>query len=316
MNRRSFLAATTSSLSCTVFSTVVSASSNEPDASIELATSDDPRPQLGGDKVRPVISGIAEMPSQYALAYGTGGPLAERTGGQNIDWHTNDRFVRASNRHVYCADLGDKETQPIDQPSLNGTVVGEMVGFGEYDDDVDVAFRTMNEWEYGGVFNLDYLPQKVVSPSELSVGDTVEKVGARTMSEQGQITATNIDVLVRYTDTTRKMEQTIQTTDISNGGDSGSAAFRVDDNALIGLIFAGNDSQSYLIPATRIEDRCDVSFLTEQMIVERYTDYIDGANDELEADEVVDAISQYNEHEFSPIPRAENIVDLISRFNE
>jgi len=313
MFRRSFLSATATSLSLSL--TGIASAQDEPDASVELATEDDPRPQLGGEKVRPVISGIAEMPSQYALAYGTGGLLAERTGGGNIDWHTDDEIVRASNRHVYCADLGNSETQPIDQPSLNGEAVGDMVGYGSYDDHVDAAFRTMDEWEYAGSLNLDYLPEKVVAPSDLSVGDSVQKMGARTTFSKGEVINVDNDELIKYPDTARVIEGTILTTEISNSGDSGSAVFRERDNAFIGLVFAGNDTQSFLIPATRIEDVCGVSFLTEREIIERYADYIDGENDEVERGEVVDAIVQYKEDKFSPVPRREDIVDLIVRYN-
>jgi hypothetical protein len=310
MFRRTFLSAAATSLSLTG----ITSSRTETDASVDLATGDDPRPQLGGDKVRPVISGIAEMPSQYALAYGTGGLLAERTGEEKIDWHTDNDIVRASNRHVYCADLGDNETQPIDQPSLNGDPVGDVVGYGSYDDNVDVAFRTMKEWEYAGSLNLDYLPETVVSPSDLDAGDTVEKMGARTTYTKGEITGVDHDVHIEYPGQYRTIEDTIETTEITNDGDSGSAVFRKRDNAFIGLAFAGNPYDSFIIPATHIEDACGVSFLTEQEIIERYAEYIDGENDEVERGEVVDAIVQYKEDKFSPVPRREDIVDLIVRY--
>jgi hypothetical protein len=84
--------------------------------------------------------------------------------------------------------------------------------------------------------------------AEVAVGDAVQKSGRTTGVTQGEVIAIDVTVDVNYgpQGNARFVDQ-ILTTDMSQGGDSGSAIFDSNKN-LVGLLFAGSDTVTIMNP--------------------------------------------------------------------
>jgi len=84
--------------------------------------------------------------------------------------------------------------------------------------------------------------------AEVSVGDTVQKSGRTTGVTQGEVIAIDVTVDVNYgpQGNARFVDQ-ILTSDMSNGGDSGSAILDLNRN-VVGLLFAGSDTVTIMNP--------------------------------------------------------------------
>jgi hypothetical protein len=228
------------------------------------------------DRHRPVPSGVSEMNSTQGGA-ATGGPLAKVTthdGSARWDGSADAEYVRVSNCHVYGlsgnADFGDPVTQP--SPLDGGDsddMVGSYVASVPLEDGgrVDCAARTLAnglDGESFGPHNLEgEWGRTVADKSQLSRGQTLIKSGRTTGVTEGTVQATGASVRVGYGDgRTILFRDQIITTDMSDGGDSGSDTYNADSKALTGLLFAGSDRATVLNHIEHVESELGVTMLT------------------------------------------------------
>jgi hypothetical protein len=87
--------------------------------------------------------------------------------------------------------------------------------------------------------------------TEATLGMEVKKMGRTTGLTTGEVTQIDATVKVQYSVQSAFFADQIITTDMSDGGDSGSAIVTKDDNKLVGLLFAGSD---VLTVANRIQN--------------------------------------------------------------
>ncbi len=82
---------------------------------------------------------------------------------------------------------------------------------------------------------------KVTEMTEAALNMEVKKMGRTTGLTTGRITQIEATVSVGFSNQSAIFVDQIITTDLSQGGDSGSALVTKDDNKLVGLLFAGSD---------------------------------------------------------------------------
>jgi hypothetical protein len=78
---------------------------------------------------------------------------------------------------------------------------------------------------------------------DVNVGDVLRKCGRTTQLTHGNVIATNASVYVNYDRVTYLFKDQIITSDMSDGGDSGSVTVDANNNA-VGLLFAGSSNST------------------------------------------------------------------------
>lgn len=204
---------------------------------------------------RPVKSGAEEQPEEKPWV-GTGSVIAVVTDPSKGRWDdsiTPGTVVRLSNWHVYVGDEFEMG-RPINHP-FRGTEVGQLVGAVPLEGavSVDVAARTVSDSDGWGVIGLDlaendteYGRHIVANVTDDHAGMTVTKSGRTTDVTEATIVLVDASVEVDYgtVDEPRmvQIDDCILTTDLGDGGDSGSAVYMTETGALCGIYFAGADA--------------------------------------------------------------------------
>lgn len=241
---------------------------------------------------RPVEGGVSE--ANASVTAGTAGMypvnVVDTSATKWAENVTEGDRVRLSNNHVYArmneAELGESILQP--SPYDGGTVqdaVGELVGYVQIADGVtvDVAARSVDEArESDSYHDLDGRYPTGVRRSNLGSlkGETVVKTGRTTGVSTGEIKATSATIKVHIGSDlgTVTFRDQIVTTDISEGGDSGSPVFLESSGELVAELFAGSDSATVLCKAANIESKLGVEFVTgtdDEQYVESFDTTVD-----------------------------------------
>lgn len=174
-----------------------------------------------------------------------------------------------SNNHVYAnvnnASAGDAIYQP--GPTDGGTSSDQaatLEGYIQLEDGalVDYAWGSMDvEFEN----KLADYATPTGSPRRVQVGDVLKKSGRTTGVTEGTVKQVSVTVTVNYGSTSYTLKDQIFADDMSDGGDSGSAALFKSDEAPAGVIFAGNDNTSVLNQAVNVESETGLQIVTENM---------------------------------------------------
>lgn len=206
-------------------------------------------------RVRPVVGGIS-----------TGHPevTAGTVGYQLTD---GDAVYTASNNHVYAAVNKGSPGDSILQP---GTADGgteesksaELVDFIPIEDGVtvDVAWASPTA-QYDNVMTGVGVPEG--TPRDPEVGDTIIKSGRTTGVTTGTVQQVDVTVEVNFGEAgTIRMENQFITSDMSDGGDSGSAGLHQDSLEPAGHLFAGSSSATVFNYASEVEAQTGLSIVT------------------------------------------------------
>lgn len=223
---------------------------------------------------RPIPAGVSEC--NYNGTAATGGTFPARIDDLDAaEWAADaeeGETVRLSNNHVYARSNKASFGEPIVQPSrMDGgtptSQVGGMHGYVPIEEGVtvDVAARTMHEEDTDAVHNYDGESGSVLRDYSGLKGRTLVKSGRTTGVTRGEVKATSASIRVGYggdVGVTTVRDQII-TTDMSDGGDSGSPVFDERGNH-VGLVFAGSDKVSVICKAANVEDELGVTLMPER----------------------------------------------------
>lgn len=200
-------------------------------------------------------------------------PMGVSTGHPNITAGTvgfimtdGSTQYTGSNNHVYADVNGGDPGDPIYQPGPTdgGTSSDQsatLEGFVPLENGTLVDFA----WAATDVEHINDLAEVGVpqgEPRRPQVGDTLVKSGRTTGVTTGTVEQVNVSVTVNYGNDQYTLEDQIFTSDMSDGGDSGSAALFQSDNAPAGVIFAGNSSTSVLNQAVNVESESGLQIVT------------------------------------------------------
>lgn len=180
-----------------------------------------------------------------------------------------DEVFTASNNHVYAAVNQGESGDPIIQP-------GDADGGGSADQCANLANYVPVEdgtlldfaWAIQGAVEFDNELVGVGTPTgetrRVEVGDTLIKSGRTTGVTEGTVEQVDVSVDVGYGDAgTFTLEDQIITTDMSDGGDSGSAVLHKEDNAPAAVLFAGSDSATVHNQAVNINKETGLEIVTD-----------------------------------------------------
>lgn len=92
----------------------------------------------------------------------------------------------------------------------------------------------------------------------VTFGDGVNKSGRTTGITSGTVIQTNVTVRVGYGDSDAIFEDQIMTSEMSQGGDSGSAVLD-DNNNLVGLLFAGSPTTTIINKIDNVFEALDIT---------------------------------------------------------
>lgn len=173
----------------------------------------------------------------------------------------------ASNNHVYAnvnqGQQGDTIIQPGDADGgSSDQQSAELVDYVPIEDGVtvDVAWAEPVVEHTTDIIDIG-APQG--QPRRAEVGETLTKSGRTTGVTEGVVNQIEASVDVNFGDAgTIRIEDLIVTEDMSDGGDSGSAVLGVDDNAPVGLLFAGSDTATAHCEAVNVEQATGLSIVT------------------------------------------------------
>lgn len=226
-------------------------------------------------KIRPVRAGAEEQPHDRNWV-GTGSFIARVTDpskGQWTDDVSKGDVVRLSNWHVYVGDEFDPH-RPIHQP-FRGGEVGELVGSVPIENGVtvDVAARLVSKHDGWGTVGLDtaddgteygrLVVSDIVSGHR---GATVTKSGRTTDVTTAEINLIDVSVNVNYGTKENpnliRIDDCVITTDLGDGGDSGSAVYLKENGALCGLYFAGSDTVGVFVQIKNVTEALGVEPIT------------------------------------------------------
>lgn len=228
------------------------------------------------ERLRPVPAGAEEQPDDLGWV-GTGSIIARVTDpsmGQWVDGVTRGTIVRLSNWHVYVSNTFTPNL-PIHQP-FRGDQVGELVGAVPLQDgvSVDVAARSVSSHDGWDIHGLDTANNgdeygRSVTPTitDEHAGQTVTKSGRTTDVTTARIRYLAGSVEVNYGTRQNpdyvRITDCVITTDLGDGGDSGSPVYLADNGQLCGLYFAGSDTTGVFCQIGNIEDALGVEPITD-----------------------------------------------------
>lgn len=222
-------------------------------------------------RFRPLQAGISVSPapaatSPYVLA-GTLGILARG--------RTSSRRYLISNNHVIANENAVSPGESVIQPaSMDGGDSGDRIGrvshvvelkFGNRRNWMDVAAAVIDE-------NLKPGPRPptvgigpVHGTANVRLNSLVRKAGRTTGLTEGIVRTVKLDVLnIEYDGGMVRMEDVFAVEGVegafSRSGDSGSGVVN-DKGAVVGLLFAGTDTQTFVIPIQRVLRRLKMKVL-------------------------------------------------------
>ena len=222
----------------------------------EVVRSEEPQNIDRKSKHRPVPAGVSAGHTQ--ITAGTAGFIMEDGEGNRYP---------SSNNHVYAnvnnASEGDVIVQPGPQDGgTSSDQSGTLAGFIPISDGVNVDFAWINSdvehtLELAGVG----VPKGDVA--EVSVGDTLIKSGRTTGVTTGTVEQVSTDVNVGYDGGTYQIKDCILTSNMSQGGDSGSAVLKENTMQPAGVLFAGSSSATLHSKAANVEQQSGLTIVTE-----------------------------------------------------
>jgi hypothetical protein len=228
-----------------------------------------------GEEFTPEVVGAADLEPQNRKTRHRPVPAGVSAGHKDITAGTasyiltdGDNRFPCSNNHVYAnvnqGTIGDNILQP--GPADGGSSSdksGELRGYVEIQNGVtvDVAWITPAEEHLIEIF--EYTKPKG-EPYDPSPGDTLKKSGRTTGVTTGEVQQVNASVNVNFGDAgTITMEDQIITSDMSEGGDSGSATLHEPDDRPAGLLFAGSNSATVHNKASNVESETGFQIVTD-----------------------------------------------------
>lgn len=212
-------------------------------------------------KHRPVPGGVSV--GHIDITAGTASYLLEDGSGT---------VYTASNNHVYAMSNQATEGDTIIQPgSADGGTTSDqsatLVGYVPIENGVTVDLAWAAQEVEHVTQLLDYaVPQG--TPRRVEVGDVLKKSGRTTGVTEGEVQQVQATVDVNYGGDlgTVTLEDQILTGDMSDGGDSGSAALIKGEGVPGGLLFAGSDTVTVLSEAVNVEAQSGMSIVTGEAV--------------------------------------------------
>ena len=204
-------------------------------------------------RIRPVPCGYSI--GHFTVSAGTLGLVVEYTEGPNMG-----KAYLLSNNHVLAASNVAHVGDPITQPGKHDVAILERdtiaflhrwVPLSKKVNFVDAAIAEIKDGVNWSSHVAPYVsqigyPEDFINPT---LGMRVEKTGRTTGYTTGTIISINQTVKVDYGKTGLLLfKQQICTTNMSQGGDSGSCLFEIGTKKPVGLLFAGDSSESYHNP--------------------------------------------------------------------
>ena len=223
--------------------------------------------QVGKIQIQPLVIkaqsvyGRRERPIPCGVSIGHMSVTAGTLGGYFLD--KDNQVVLLSNQHVIA---GEKFVGPHGPAPLKGNVILQP---GVFDGgNLGDVFAHLKEWvplrpkgnvEDSGIATIDNVKDAVNEVKGLGrirdfgsvhIGLDVQKVGRSTGHTKGKVISINAFVCVEYDKgVTRCFDNCIVTTNMSEGGDSGSLLLDMDMKA-VGLLFAGSEAVTIYNPIT------------------------------------------------------------------
>lgn len=222
----------------------------------EVARTGEPQNIDRKSKHRPVPCGVSA--GHVNITAGTAGFIMEDGSGNRYP---------SSNNHVYAdvneASEGDAIVQPGPQDGgTSSDQSGTLAGSIPLENGATVDFA----WIDSGVKHTLELAG-VGTPkgdiAEVSVGDTLIKSGRTTGVTTGTVEQVSADLNVGYGNTTYQIKDSILTSNMSQGGDSGSAVLKENTNQPVGVLFAGSSSATLHSKASNVEAESGLTIVTE-----------------------------------------------------
>ncbi len=213
-------------------------------------------------RMRPAAPGVSI--GHYRTTAGTFGAVVyDKKSGQALMLSNNHILANSSNGRDLRAKIGDSILQPgaIDGGRTSKDIIARLIKYvalKEYPNknnvDCALALPLSNDLIVPDVIGIGKV-LGVVSPQ---LGMEVKKSGRTTGLTTGQIRAVNVTLNVSYgRGRTLRFDNQILTTNMSEGGDSGSLV--VDkSNQAVGLLFAGSDQGTLLNPIQKVLDLLNV----------------------------------------------------------
>lgn len=198
------------------------------------------------DKTRPVPPGVSAGHPQIT---------AGTVGFQLSD---GAQTFTSSNNHVYAdvnaGNPGDDIYQP--GPTDGGTsndVSATLEDYVPLEDGTKLDFAWASQ-DVEHTNQPEGIPTPKGAPKRVEVGDTLTKSGRTTGVTEGTVEEVDVTVTVGYGGgNSIELTDQIFTSDMSDGGDSGSLALHTDDDSPGGIIFAGNSTTSVLNQAVNVK---------------------------------------------------------------
>lgn len=244
---------------------------------------------------RPVKAGAEEQPDGRSWV-GTASFIAQVTDPSKGMWTddvTPGTVVRLSNWHVYVGDEFEAH-RPINQP-FRGGEVGKLVGCVPLESGVtvDVAARSVSEHDGWGIVGLEALDdgteygrEVVMDITDTHAGLSVTKSGRTTDVTEAQISFVDVSVDVDYGTPEEPrfvtIDDCILTSDLGDGGDSGSAVYMKDTGALCGMYFAGSDTVGVFTQIKNIGESFGVEPITDWTADVTPINYVPTEGDDLQ----------------------------------
>lgn len=174
----------------------------------------------------------------------------------------------ASNNHIYAAINQGQQGDPILQPGSADGGTGDdqsatLVDYVPIENGVtvDVAWASQDVEHTTELLGVG---KPAGEPRRVEVGDVLVKSGRTTGVTEGTVQQVNVSVDVNFGDPgIIRMEDQIITGDMSDPGDSGSAALIKGEGVPGGLLFAGSTSATVLNQAVNVESETNLSIVTD-----------------------------------------------------
>ena len=216
-------------------------------------------PQGNAGRYRPAPGGVSL--GHYQITAGTLGCLVKDK--------KSGKVLILSNNHVLANSNKAKKGDPILQPGpYDGgkkpkDIIGYLekwieIGFGKEANLIDSALaRPKNAGDVRPEIMLIGSPQGV---AKAKLGMPIQKSGRTTGYTTGKVKDISATVKVNYDNKTALFRGQILTTNMSQGGDSGSLALDMKQRA-IGLLFAGSEQVTILNPINEVLRLLDIELV-------------------------------------------------------